>query len=253
MIGRKLPYLASAAVFGLGCLLIGAVPSPAAVWAGRFVTGFASAVPSVVIAGSIEDLFNTKRRVWVVVLWNVGTTAGLCFGPVYAAYVAHALGWRWVYRSAGIVTLALGAAALLVRESRPSLLLARALRRVRERTPRAALAWHNPDAAPDARTFLELVAVRPARILATEPLVIMVAAISAVSWGIVYLFTETLTDIYQAMGFGRTQASLPFLAVAAGTLFTLFPRLWDMRVVRRRQRRREHVEPYVNESASYFL
>lgn len=227
------------------CLLIGLIPSPAAVWTGRFVTGFASAVPSVVIAGSIEDLFNTKRRVWVVVLWNVGTTAGLCFGPIYAAYVARALSWRWVYHSAGIVTLALGVAALFVRESRPSLLLARKLRQVREQTGIADLAWHNPDSAPDARTFLELVVVRPARILATEPLVIMIAGISAVSWGIIYLFTEALTGIYLSMGLSRTQASLPFLAVAAGTLFTLFPRLWDMRVVRRRQQRREHVEPYV--------
>jgi hypothetical protein len=81
------------------------------------------------------------------------------------------------------------------------------------------------------------------RILLTEPLVVMVAFISAVSWGIIYLFAECLLDIYAAVGLGETQASLPFLAIAVGVLFTFFPRLWDMRVVRERQRKGEHIQP----------
>jgi MFS family permease len=122
----------SCAAFSIFCLVVSTCPTTdaegstaaaaaAPAYVGRFVTGLASAAPSVVVAGSVEDMFNARRRVWVVVLWNAGTTAGLCFGPVYAAYVSAAAGWRWVFRSAAAVTAVLLVALLWVRESRPSM------------------------------------------------------------------------------------------------------------------------------------
>lgn len=128
IVGRRWPYLASCAAFSLFSLVVTAGPG-AAVYVGRFVSGLASAAPSVVVAGSVEDMFNARARVWVVVLWNAGTTAGLCFGPVYAAYISAAAaagagaggGWRWVFRSAAAVTAVLFVALLWVRESRPSM------------------------------------------------------------------------------------------------------------------------------------
>ncbi|KAL8371126.1 hypothetical protein RB595_001125 [Gaeumannomyces hyphopodioides] len=245
IVGRRWPYLASCAAFSLFCLVVtaGGGGGGGAVHVGRFVTGLASAAPSVVVAGSVEDMFNARRRVWVVVLWNAGTTAGLCLGPVYAAHVSAAAGWRWVFRSAAAATAVLFVALLWVRESRPSILLGRKIRRLEKERGVRNLRWSNPDSTPDSRALLEAVVVRPVRILLTEPLVIMVAVISAVSWGIIYLFAECLLGIYMTMGLGETQASLPFLAIAVGVLFTFLPRLWDMSVVKARRRRGEHIEP----------
>ena len=215
-----------------------------AVGIGRFVTGFASAVPSVVIAGSVEDVFNEKQRVWIVVLWNAGTTVGLTMGPIYAAYIIAALGWKWVFYSAGAVTFGLFLAMIAVRESRPSLLLGSLVQRLREEHPFVGeLEWDNPDAFPDGRSIVSIVIVRPMRILLTEPIVIMIAVISGVSWGIIYLFTEAMTKIYQSVGLNKEQSSLPFLAIAVGVLFTFIPRIWDQKVVRRRHRQKEEVEP----------
>ncbi len=140
--------------------------------------------------------------------------------------------------------------------SRPSLLLGRKIARLRDETNISALEWYNPDASPDLATLLNLIVVRPVTLLVSEPLVIMVAIISAVSWGMIYLFTEALTQIYVSIGFTTTQASLPFLAIAAGVLFTFLPRFWDMKVVRDRNRKNEHVEPYVGPlplSLSFFF
>lgn len=200
-------------------------------------------MPSVVIAGSVEDIFNTRQRVWVVVCWNASTTIALCIGPIYASYIIVSIGWRWVYYSAAMCTGGLCLAFLGVKESRPSVLLGRKIEQLRTMTDITDLRWNNADSASDWKTFTRIVVVRPIHILFTEPLVILVAIISGVSWGIIYLFTESIMDIYQSMGFNKVQASLMFIAIAIGVSLTLIPRFWDMRVVRRRQNAHEHVEP----------
>lgn len=203
----------------------------------------ASAVPSVVIAGSVEDLFNTRERVWVVVIWNAATTVALCIGPIYAACIIESYDWRWVYFSAGIGTGALGLAVLGIKESRPSIILKRNIERLRQETAITDLTWRNADAAPDRKKFVEVVVIRPMHILCTEPLVILVAIISGISWGIIYLFTESTIGIYQSLGFSKKQASLPFLAVAFGVVLTFAPRVLDMKKVDHRRKASELIEP----------
>ncbi|KAL1846672.1 hypothetical protein Daus18300_014189 [Diaporthe australafricana] len=248
--GRRYPYLVSSIVFSIFCAIIplGNTSTPAAIFVGRFITGLASAVPSVVIAGSVEDLFDTRARVWVIVLWNAATTIALCIGPIYASYIIASpqAGWRWVYYSAAIVTGVLTVALLSVKESRPSVVLGRRMVKLaREQGDRVGdLRWHNADSTPEGRkTFAYVVLVRPAHILFTEPLVILIAFISGISWGMIYLFTESIGVIYRSIGFSNTSASLPFLAVACGVLLTFLPRLWDIKVVSRRHEANEPVEP----------
>lgn len=239
--GRRYPYVASAALFSVFCV---AIPFSATnVFIGRFITGVASAVPSVVIAGSVEDLFNSRERIWIVVLWNAATTIALCIGPIYAAYIIEYYGWKWVYFSAGIGTGILCLGVLGIKESRPSVLLNRKIESLRQETKITDLTWNNADAATDWKRFMQVVVIRPMHILCTEPLVILVAIISGISWGVIYLFTESTFGIYQSMGFSKTQASLPFLAVALGVILTFAPRIWDIKQVDRRRKAVEVVEP----------
>lgn len=236
-------------MFSIFCAIIplGSTSTPAAIFVGRLLTGIASAVPSVVIAGSVEDLFDTRARVWVVVLWNAATTIALCIGPIYASYIiASPAGWRWVYYSASIVTGVLTVALIGVRESRPSVLLGRRVAKLtREQSDSINdFRWKNADPRSGGwKAFANIVVVRPAYILLTEPLVILIAFISGISWGMIYLFTESTRGIYQSMGFDKTTASLPFVALACGVCLTFLPRLWDMKVVSRRRAAKEPVEP----------
>lgn len=246
LIGRWYTYTVSSAMFSIFCVVVPLGSSPATVFIGRFITGFASAVPSVVIAGSVEDLFNSRDRVWIVVLWNAATTIALCIGPIYAACIIAYLSWEWVYYSAGIFTAVIWVGLLGVKESRPSILLGRKIECLRKETDIAELAWHNADVASDWRAFTRIVVVRPMRILCTEPLVVLVAVISGVSWGIIYLFTESTISIYQSIGFSKVHASLPFLAVAFGVTLTFIPRIWDIKVMNRRYKASEHIEPCVS-------
>jgi len=206
-------------------------------------------------------MFGARRRVWLVAVWNAGSTAGLCLGPVYGAYILAACGgdgdeWRWVFRISAAVTAVCFVCLLGVRESRPSRIMKRKLAELREqislgegpaaRVDEESLNWFNPDHAPDARMMVKLVIVQPLQLLGTEPIVIMVTIISAVSWGIIYLFTESLPDVYLSMseaGFTRTTSSLAFLALLPGVGLSFLPRLWDQRVVRKGLQRSEGIQP----------
>lgn len=90
--GRGEPYLYSCIAFSIGSIITGVVPSVAGVIIGRFISGFSSAVPSVVIAGSIEDMYPSTRRVWMMFVWNSSTTLGLTVGPIYGSYITEAIG-----------------------------------------------------------------------------------------------------------------------------------------------------------------
>jgi MFS family permease len=96
--GRKVVYIATTLIYCLACILIAQVPTMAGVCVGRFICGIMSAVPSVVVEGSIEDLFNMKSRVWIIFLWACATTAGLVLGPIYGAYISAYFGW-YVFNS----------------------------------------------------------------------------------------------------------------------------------------------------------
>ncbi|KAK4233146.1 polyamine transporter 1 [Achaetomium macrosporum] len=230
-IGRRTPNLISCGIFSLFSLLTGTVPHFAAVWTGRFVTGVTSAVPAVVTAGSIHDMFGGAQHVWLVVVWNAGSTAGLCLGPVYGAYVASACGgWRWGFHCSAIVTAVYFLCLLGVRESRPSRILKGKMEVLRRASGGGSgtgnLDWFNPDHAADVRALVRLVVVQPLRLPGTELIVVMVTTISAVSWGIIYLFTESLPDVCMPMsaGFTRTSSSLAFLAFLPGVVLSLLPR-----------------------------
>jgi MFS family permease len=91
--GRKRFYIISTGLYSLFCVIVGVVPSIAGVVFGRFATGFLSVIPTVVVAGSIEDIFNSKDRVWLIFLWAMVSNMGLAIGPIMSTYITAALGW----------------------------------------------------------------------------------------------------------------------------------------------------------------
>jgi MFS family permease len=92
-LGRQKSYLVSAGAYSISSLLVGLVPSPAGVFIGRFFSGFASSVPAIVLAGSIEDLYTQQPRLWLLWFWNCSTMLGIAVGPIYGSYIVDAIGW----------------------------------------------------------------------------------------------------------------------------------------------------------------
>lgn len=91
--GRKKLYIISTGLYSILCLIVGIVPSITGVAVGRFFSGFLSAVPAIIVAGSIEDMFNAKDRVWLIFLWAIVANMGLALGPIMGIYIIAHLSW----------------------------------------------------------------------------------------------------------------------------------------------------------------
>jgi hypothetical protein len=67
-----------------------------------------------------------------------------------------------------------------INESRPSLLLARRVALLRNRTGLSYFRTNNPDHTPDLRIFTKVALSRPIWLFFTEPIVAVVSAMSAI-------------------------------------------------------------------------
>ncbi|KFY48860.1 hypothetical protein V495_00970 [Pseudogymnoascus sp. VKM F-4514 (FW-929)] len=232
--GRKSVYIATTLVYCLACILTAEVPTMAGVCVGRFICGIMSAVPSVVVEGSIEDLFNMKSRVWIVFLWACATTAGLVLGPIYGAYISAYCGWKWVLITGAIVTGVFTLLLFGIRESRPSRLLAQQAAKLQQEKG-ISYPIHSADVAPSLATFSKIALIRPLRLFFTEPIVFCVSIIASISWGLIYLFAESLPSVYASLGFTGPSTSLAFIPLLLGIPLSILFRIQDQRALRHRE------------------
>jgi MFS family permease len=93
--GRKPTYIASAVIFALTTAIVGFSRGLVAVLVGRILSGLASAVPSSVLSGSIEDLWDIRARIWVFDLWVLSAIIGVSTAPCYAIALASSVGWYY--------------------------------------------------------------------------------------------------------------------------------------------------------------
>ncbi|KAF7719750.1 MFS-type transporter [Penicillium ucsense] len=240
--GRKKTYLFSAALSSICCLVIGLVHSLTAAIVMRFVAGLLSAVPGTILGGSIEDMFNSKARIWVIFFWTVASNIGLIIGPITSSYIIELLDWRWMFHIYAIVIGSITALLFVIRESRSSYILTGEVDRLRKTVPALPPAL-NHDHSPDLQTFVRDALFRPAQLFCQEPIIFTIAMMISVAMSLIYIFTEALQPIYQTMGFSASQSSLIFLSLGIGTCLSAFTRILDCYIFNRRRAQGKPIRP----------
>jgi MFS family permease len=95
--GPVVPFVAGLLLFGSGLAVAGLAPTMGVLVAGRVLQGMgAGAVPSVAYAVIGRSFAGPLRARMMAVLSTAWVLPGLA-GPVLAAEVARAFGWRWVF------------------------------------------------------------------------------------------------------------------------------------------------------------
>ncbi|KAJ5918752.1 hypothetical protein N7454_009896 [Penicillium verhagenii] len=240
--GRKRMYIISSGISTICCVIIGLVKSLPAAILMRIISGIFSAVPGTIVGGTIEDLFDIKERIWVVFFWTVASNIGLIIGPIMSSFVIEGLNWRWVFFVYAIILAGITGLLCLIRESRPSCLLAREVSRLQKEIPDIPPSL-NHDHSPSMKTFLADSLFRPAQLFVKEPIIFTISMMIAISMSLIYIFTEALQPIYQSMGFSSSQASLIFLAIGLGTCCSTFTRMLDCHIYNKRRRKNLPIKP----------
>ncbi|KAI9042101.1 MFS multidrug transporter [Aspergillus affinis] len=241
--GRKKLYILSSALSAICCVIVGVVHSLAGTIVGRLFGGLISAIPYTVGCGSVEDMFSSWPRTWVLLFWTVSSNIGLSMGPIIGSHITEALSWRWLFYIYAIALAIIMVLFLFIRESRPSQILIKEVSHIRQKTGDHSLEALNHDHVPDLHTFVRTALFRPVQLLFTEPLVIATALMNGFSFALLYLFTEALQLVYTALDFSETQASLPFLGLAVGFFFSIPCRLIDYRIFASLRRRNLPIKP----------
>lgn len=92
--GGRTIYLTSTFAYSLFCVAIVTWPTLPVVVVGRFMTGLLSAIPAVVAAGSLENMWDIRTRTLVIHTWIAGAVLGMCCGPPVATYIGTS-NLRW--------------------------------------------------------------------------------------------------------------------------------------------------------------
>ncbi|RYP75077.1 hypothetical protein DL769_003873 [Monosporascus sp. CRB-8-3] len=148
-------------------------------------------------AGILGDVWKTEEQGLSVSIYTLGTLLGPTIGPLCGGFITQYSSWRWTFWAIGIANARIQIVATLVfGETFAPVLLGRKAAKLRKETgnPDPHTKWQRPD-----RTFtkLALAAIaRPFMLLATQPILQVLALYIAYVFGLTYLALSTFPILW---------------------------------------------------------
>ncbi|KAK8068888.1 bicyclomycin resistance protein [Apiospora phragmitis] len=223
--GRKWPL--TAAMLAGGTFIIGTAVAQniQTLLICRFFGGVCGASQLTVVPGVLSDLYDNRGRGVAITLYALCVFCGPFGAPCIGGFIAESrLGWRWTLYIPAILSFANGALTLLcVRETfAPCLLVAKAqaLRRQHKGNTSGGIHAAHERVEFDLRRLAEKYFTRPLRMLATEPILLLVSLYMSFVYGLTYCLLAGFPYVFEDIhGMRPGVGGLPFLALAVGQVF----------------------------------
>lgn len=219
--GRYPMYIASAIIYLLMFVPIGAARNIETVIVARFIAGVAASTGGTLVGGTVADLFDAGDRGLPMSLYSFCAFGANGFGPAACGYVELKKGWRWIQWYQMIVAGVISAALILfTRETRASVLLSRRAGKMRQELGDDRYQCRSDAERSSLAVLMRVSMTRPLYLLGTEAIVASFSAWAAFTYGSVFLLVEAVPLIFKNVyGFNEGEVGLTFYAlVLAATI-----------------------------------
>ncbi|PWI68711.1 hypothetical protein PCL_01800 [Purpureocillium lilacinum] len=153
-------------------------------------------------------------------LFSLGPLTGPVLGPLIGGFVAEAIGWRWTFWLLAIVGGALAtAAAAIMRETHPKVLLERKAQYLRASTGNQDFVSKLASTDTASRILTQAL-VRPITLLLRSPILLVISLYVALVFGLLYILFTTFSPVFEGKyGFTTSTSGLVYLGLGIALLF----------------------------------
>jgi MFS family permease len=261
--GTRIGYISCYATFFVFVVPQAVAPNFATLIVSRFISGSAAGVLQNGMDGIIADIWDGPvQRSLPVTIYVTALLAGISLGPVYGGVVVHNLYWRWVfYIQLVIYGVTFIVVLLAMKETRSPAILSKRLSSEGKQKSKETLSTQDGSSPPSPAKFLYDTLILPARLLCTEPVVFFFTLLSALSYGIAFISTQSVTQVFVTnFAFAEYEAGLVQASIVIGEILgfiaCLFQNAWYARVGRANPHKSEadisEVRLYLSIPASFI-
>jgi MFS family permease len=191
----------------------------------RFIAGCCGGVLQDVMDAIIADIWqNAAQRSLPVSCYVLSLLAGVTLGPVFGGAVIAGLNWRWIfYIQLMLYGASLPLVIIFIRETRANAILSK------RHKVKASVTSHAPRVAfHPIKAFLSDNIGRPVQLLCTEPVVFFFTLLSALSYGIVFISTQSVTQVYPSLySWQEYKAGLVQMSLVVGEILGFIATLYQ--------------------------
>lgn len=217
--GRKWPLTIAMLAGGMFTIGSAAAKDAQTLVICRFFAGACGASQLTVVPGALADVYDNTCRGVAIALYALTVFGGPFVAPSLGGFITTShLGWRWTLYTPAMLSFAVGGVSLFfLRETyAPCILVAKAAA-LRRRTSNWGIHAEYERAEVDPREMMVKYFTRPLKMLATEPIVLLVSLYMSFIYGLVYCLLEAYPVVFEGVyGMGPGVSGLPFLGLLAG-------------------------------------
>ncbi|KAK4508658.1 hypothetical protein PRZ48_002397 [Zasmidium cellare] len=220
--GRRLPLLIG--MFGYSVFTIGSATckDTQTLMITRFFAGFFGASPLSIVPACFADMYDNAQRGIAITAFAMAVFVGPFLSPIIGGFITiSSIHWRWtMYISAIMGFLGLIALVFLFPESYPPAILVAKARTLRMATRNWAIHSKQDEVEVDFHQLITNNFSRPIRMLATEPIVLLVTLYMSFIYGLMYALLGAYPIVFEGVhGMGEGVGSLPFIGLIIGEAF----------------------------------
>lgn len=220
--GRKLPIII--AMFGFSIFQVGVAAAKdlqtillCRLWGGVF-----GACPLAVVGAVFSDMFDNRTRGLALTVFSMTVFTGPLLAPFIGGFIVESyLGWRWTEWLVSIMGFfAFFLDLFFLEETYPPVILISKASELRRRTKNWGIHAKQEEIEIDFRELVTKNFSRPMRLLATEPIVLLLSIYMAFIYGLLYLFLTAYPIVFQQIhGMTGGVGGLPYFGMIIGMLF----------------------------------